>query len=63
MTAINENWNHALAAIQIKIRTFQNRKLTMYQKAIITNSILLSKLWYIAHIYPLPESVAKKINK
>ena len=62
-TAINENWNQALSAIQVKIRTIQNRKLSMYQKAIITNCILLSKLWYIAHIYPLPESVSKKINK
>ena len=35
----------------------------MYQKAIITNSIILAKLCYIVHIYPLPESVTKKINK
>ena len=35
----------------------------MYQKAIIVNCMLLSKLWYIAHTYPLPDSVSKKINK
>ena len=62
-TAVTENWNQALSAIQTKIRTIQCHKLTMYQKTVITKSVILSKLWYIAHIYPLPESMAKKINK
>ena len=62
-TAVTENWNQALSAIQTKIRTIQCHELTMYQKTIITNSVILSKLWFIAHIYPLPDSMARKINK
>ena len=61
--ALATNWDQALAAIQSKIRSITIKKLTMYQKVVIVNSVILSKLWYIAHIYPLPMLTAKKINK
>ena len=40
-----------------------NRKLTLFQRAIYANSCLLSKVWYITHIYPLTQYYAKEINK
>ena len=40
-----------------------NRKLTLFQRAIYANSWLLSKVWYITHIYPLTQYYAKEINK
>ena len=49
-----------------KLRThtnmLQKRKLTLYQRVTYANSCLLSKLWYIAHIYPLSNNHAKNIN-
>ena len=61
--ALSLNWDKALAAIQVKIRSIMNNELTMYQKAVVINSVILSKLWYITHVYPLPISVSKKVNK
>ena len=41
----------------------RNRRLTLFQRATYANSCMLSKIWYIAHIYPLPLNYAKEINK
>ena len=38
------------------------RYLNVYQKAIIINSIIASKLWYTSHVYPLPMEFSKLIN-
>ena len=40
-----------------------NRRLTLFQRATYANSTMLSKIWYIAHIYPLSLEYAKQINK
>ena len=34
----------------------------MYQKAVIVNSLLSSKIWYVAHVYPLPITFIKQIE-
>ena len=40
-----------------------NRKLTLFQRATYINACMLSKIWYVAHIYPLNLSFTKEINK
>ena len=40
-----------------------SRKLTLHQRVTYANACLLSKLWYVAHIYPLPDNHAKNLNK
>ena len=37
--------------------------LTLFQRAIIVNAIILSKVWYISHPYPLPLKYSKLIHK
>ena len=39
-----------------------SRKFDIYQKAIIINCLVLSKVWYVSHIYPLSYDFAKSIN-
>ena len=39
------------------------RYLSMYQKVVIVNSMIASKLWYVSHVYPLPLEYSKLINK
>ena len=39
------------------------RKFTIFQKAAVINVAILSKVWYIAHTYPLPKKYRKLINK
>ena len=39
----------------------RNNFYTLYQKSNIVNSLILSKVWYAAHIYPLPVEYSKII--
>ena len=57
------NWENIMQSVEKKVRSIQNLKLTMYQKAIIINCIIHSKLWYVAHIFPLPIRYANKIKR
>ena len=61
--AVTKNWDKIFDSVDIKIKIMQNVKLTIYQKAVMINCIIYSKLWYISHIYPLPLKHANKINK
>ena len=38
------------------------RVLSLYQKAVITNTLVLSKLWYLAHVFELRPKWARSIN-
>ena len=40
-----------------------NRRLTLFQRCTYANSCMLSKIWYVTHIYPLTKKYAKEINK
>ena len=53
--AIDLNWNRVLSNIKFMTRILSARRLTLYQRAVVINSFLLSKVWYIAHTYPLPK--------
>ena len=60
--AIELNWNKVLSNIKVMIRILSARRLTLYQRAIVINSFLLSKVWYIAHTYPLPKKYSDSIT-
>ena len=62
-TAVNMNWEDVLSAIETKIQTMQTTCSTIYQRAILLNCIIFSKLWYVSHILPLPMSYANKIKR
>ena len=40
-----------------------NRRISLFQRAAYANLCILSKVWYLSHIYPLPEFYAKEINR
>ena len=52
-----------LDKIQKHTNLLLNRKLTLHQRVTYANTCIMSKIWYTAHIYTLPESYAKNINK
>ena len=58
---IEMNWNIVIKKLEKTINAFLNRCLTIFQKAIIINSLLLSKVWYVAHTLPLNKIFAQKI--
>ena len=57
-----ENWGKVIQKLERKINMLSNRCLTLFQKAIIVNTLLLSKVWYIAHTLPLKKVYSQKIN-
>ena len=60
---IDKNWSNCVSAIRSHKQMLNNRKLTLFQRVTYANSCMLSKIWYITHIYPLTQNYAKEINK
>ena len=56
------NWNRVVEKLGKTVNMVSNRCLTIFQKAIIINSLLLSKVWYLAHTLPLSKMYSQKIN-
>ena len=60
-TALNNTWTQIVNKIKKRIPLIKGNFYTIFQKSIIINSLILSKVWYAAHIYPLPEEFSKII--
>ena len=61
--SLDLNWKVIENSINKIIGIFQNRKLTIYQRAIVINSKILAKLWYVVHVYQIPLEYTKIIQK
>ena len=61
--ALDLTWNDIYKKIDKRIQMIKNINFTLYQKASLINSLISSKIWYVAHTYPLPESFLILINK
>ena len=60
---LEKNWGTIIEKLKIHSNILNNRKLTLHQRVTYANSCMMSKIWYVAHIYPLSEDFAKEINK
>ena len=61
--ALNLSWKKICEKIKTRISIMSSRYLNVYQRAIIINAMISSKLWFTAHIYPLPLKYSILINK
>ncbi|CAL4102396.1 unnamed protein product, partial [Meganyctiphanes norvegica] len=61
--SVEKSWSNILIKIKQKIGLMSSRYFTLYQRAIVINTTILSKVWYTAHTYPLPTKYSKLINK
>lgn len=59
---IELNWNPILNTIRYMFSKQLTRNLNLIQKIWNINLFILSKVWYIAQIIPLPEDVAQRIE-
>ena len=57
------NWGKVGDNVANSVGLLSNRKLTLFQRAIILNSKVLSKCWYIAHVFPMPKEIEKQLAK
>ena len=60
---LERNWSNITRKIENHIRILHGRKLTLFQRALYVNSCILSKVWYLAHIYPMSSDYVKCIQK
>ena len=61
--ALKTMWKYIYDKIKIRVSIMRNRSFTLYQKAILVNSLISSKIWYASHVYPFPMKYATLINK
>ena len=61
--AADKTWSMILNKIKSRIPLIRNNYFTLYQKSAIVNSLLSSKIWYAAHVYPFPLHMSKLMNK
>jgi hypothetical protein len=60
----NKNWMKVYHDIDTLFESWKRRKLTLFGKCTVTNSLAISKLVYLANILELPdETYFKKINR
>ena len=59
---LERNWNEVITKMKKSCNMLTQRKLSLYQKAILVNSLLLSKIWYVAHTLPLCKKKSQEIN-
>ena len=62
VNTLEENWRVVTKKIETSVNVLSQRKLSLFQKAIVINSLILSKVWYIAHTLPPVKQYIMKIN-
>jgi hypothetical protein len=50
------------AKIKAQVDFFMTRKISMYGRAKVANTMILSKLWHILRLTPIPKAAINKIN-
>ena len=61
--AVSASWSRVVQKINKQVLIFNARNVSIFQRAIIVNILVLSKVWYISHTYPLSKKQAQAINK
>ena len=56
-------WSNILDSIKKRVAILSQRNFTIFQRAVLINISILSKVWYTAHTYPLTMKYAKLISK
>ena len=59
---LEKNWTVIITKVQSHVNILHNRRISLFQRAAYANSCILSKVWYLSHIYPLTGLYAKNIN-
>lgn len=61
--AVSTSWSKVIQKIDNHVAMFKARNVNLFQRAIIINILVLSKVWYVIHTYPLSKKYAQLINK
>ena len=63
LATLDKNWSIISSKIQSHTQLLFNRRISIFQRAAYANSCIMSKVWYVCHIYPLTKPHIKEINR
>ncbi len=56
-------WEPAVAKLEKRLSDWSGRKLSFQGKTVIINTLALSQIWHLCHVFPVPKWAVKRINK
>ena len=57
-----DNWCPRISAVENVLHSWCQRSLSLSGRALIINSLALSRIWYVASMVPMPDSVSRELN-
>ena len=57
-----DNWRPRISAVENVLHSWRQRSLSLSGRALIINSLALSRIWYVASMVPMPDSVSRELN-
>jgi len=60
---VRENWDSVIKQLEKRCETLSHRKISIKGRAVLANTFLLSKAWYVARIFSPPPDVMKQMKK
>lgn len=57
------NWRKKIDKIQNVLNLWKQRHLTLRGKAVVIQTLLLSRVWYVLNVMPLPDWVERELKK
>ncbi|KAJ8018214.1 hypothetical protein HOLleu_43920 [Holothuria leucospilota] len=61
--AILENWSEKVKKATRRANFWKSGNLSLFGKTVVVNSLLYPLFYFIAPVFPIPESVIKEVNK
>ena len=61
-TTSTSNWNRCLTKIKKQTQQLSRRHLSLRRKAILLNSLILSKVAFLSNVFPIPTTSQQKIE-
>ena len=55
-------WEPAVSKLESRLAAWSGRKLSFQGKSVIINTLALSQIWHLCHVFPVPKWAAKRIN-
>ena len=55
-------WKPAVFKLESRLAAWSGRKLSFRGKSVIINTLALSQLWHLCHVFPVPKWAEKRIN-
>ncbi len=60
--AVDNMWEGIVGGMERRLIFWRSRFLSLKGKILIVNLLMLSKIWYVLHVMPLPNWVLKRIK-